>query len=57
MRAWRRADLSRLGMEAVSPCWSVTHMICDVQWTCLFVLGDDVGKERRVDLDVVSALL
>ena len=44
-------------MEAVSPCWSVTHMICDVQWTCLFVLGDDVGKERRVDLGVVSALL
>lgn len=26
-------------------------------WTCLFVLSDDVGKERCVDLDVVSALL
>lgn len=25
--------------------------------TCLFVLGDDVGKERYVDLGVVSALL
>ena len=37
--------------------WSMIRAICGTPWTCLLVLADNVGKERRVDLGIVSALL